>query len=216
MKTIALMAMKGGVGKTTLAVHLAVAAMRAGESVAIVDTDPQASAAAWARVRNGGAPDVVPVPVQRLAEALAAAIDDYTVVIVDTAPRASAEAATVCGAVDMVLIPTRPSAVDLETLEQSVSIVQAAKCDGLIILNACPARAPEIAEARGYAESLGLSVATTAIGERRPFARAFAEGAGIAEREHGPAADEVAALWKQISARLGITPRRKQLAKVTA
>jgi len=156
MKSIALTAMKGGVGKTTLAVHLAVAAMRAGETVAIIDTDPQASAAAWARVRNGGSPDVVPVPVERLAQALAAAADDYTVVIVDTAPRASTEAATVCGAVDIAVIPTRPSAVDLETLEQSVRIVQAAKCEGLVVLNACPARAPEIAEARGYAASLGL------------------------------------------------------------
>jgi chromosome partitioning protein len=216
MKSIALTAMKGGVGKTTLAVHLAVAAMRAGESVAIIDTDPQASAAAWARVRNGGAPDVVPVPVQRLAQALAAAADDYTVVIVDTAPRASAEAATVCGAVDLALIPTRPSAVDLETLAQSVSIVRAGRCDGLIILNACPTRAPEIAEARGYAESLGLPVAAVAIGERRPFARAFAEGAGIAERERGPATEEVAALWAEISARLGVTPRMKRLAKVSA
>jgi chromosome partitioning protein len=216
MKSIALMAMKGGVGKTTLAVHLAVAAMRAGESVAIIDTDPQASAVAWARVRDGGSPDVVPIPVQRLAQALAAAADDYSVVIVDTAPRASVEAAIVCGTVDLTLIPTRPSAVDLETLEQSVSIVQAAKCEGLIVLNACPARAPENAEARGYAVSLGLAVAMIAIGERRPFARAFAEGAGIAERERGSASDEVAALWGEVAARLDIAPRTKRLASVTA
>ena len=203
-------------GKTTLAVHLAVAAMRAGESVAIVDTDPQASAAAWARVRNGGSPDVVPVPVQRLAQALAAAADDYSVVIIDTAPRATAEAAMVCAAVDLAIIPTRPSAVDLETLQQSVSIVQASGCDGLIVLNACPARAPEIAEARGYAESLGIPVAAVAIGERRPFARAFAEGAGIAERERGTATDEVAALWAEVAARLGVTPRTKRLTAVSA
>lgn len=208
--------MKGGVGKTTLAVHLAVAAVRAGERVAIIDTDPQASASAWARVRNGGAPDVVPVPVQRLAQALAAASDDYSVVIVDTAPRASGEAAIVCNAVDIAIIPTRPSAVDLETLEQSVRILQAGKCDGLIVLNACPMRAPEIAEARGYAESLGMAVATMAIGERRPFARAFAEGAGIAERERGPAAEEVTTLWLEIAARLSIAPQTKRLAGVTA
>ena len=90
MKSVAFAAMKGGVGKTTLAVHLAVAALRAGERVAIIDTDPQASAAAWARIRGGGSPDVVPVPAQRLTEALAAAEEDYSVVIVDSAPRASA------------------------------------------------------------------------------------------------------------------------------
>ena len=196
--------------------------MRAGVTVAIIDTDPQASAGAWARVRvrSGGSPDVVPVPVQRLAQALAAAAsaaaDDYTVVIVDTAPRAATEAATVCGAVDMAVIPTRPSAVDLETLEQSVRIVQAAKCEGLIVLNACPARAPKIAEARGYAASLGLTLAAVAIDERRPFARAFAEGAGMAERERGPASDGVAAVLSEVAAQLGIAPRTKRLAKVTA
>ena len=216
MKSIALMAMKGGVGKTTLAVHLAVAAVRAGERVAIIDTDPQASATAWSRIRSGGAPDVVPVPVQRLAQALAAAADDYSVVIVDTAPRASAEAAIVCGTVSLAVVPTRPSAVDLETLEQSARIVQAGKCEGLIVLNACPTRAPEIAEARGYAETLGLPVAVVAIGERRPFARAFAEGAGIAERERGAAAEEVAALWLEIAQRLELAPRTKLLAGVTA
>ena len=216
MKSIAFAAMKGGVGKTTLAVHLAVAALRAGERVAIIDTDPQASAAAWARIRGGSSPDVVPVPAQRLAEALAAAEEDYSIVIVDSAPRASAEAAAICAAVDLVLVPTRPSAVDLETLEQSVRIVQAAGCDGLVILNACPARAPEIAEARGYAASLGLPVAAVAIGERRPFSRAFAEGAGIAERERGSAADEVAALWSEVAARLGLSPRTSRLAEVSA
>lgn len=208
--------MKGGVGKTTLAVHLAVAALRAGERVAIIDTDPQASAAAWGRIRGGSSPDVVPVPAQRLTEALTAAEEDYSIVIVDSAPRASAEAATICAAVDLVLVPTRPSAVDLETLEQSVRIVQAAGCDGLVILNACPARAPEIAEARGYASSLGLPVAAVAIGERRPFSRAFAEGAGIAERERGPAAEEVAALWNEVAARLGLVPHTSRLAEVGA
>jgi chromosome partitioning protein len=216
MKTVAFAAMKGGVGKTTLAVHLAVAALRAGERVAIIDTDPQASAAAWARIRAGGAPDVVPMPAQRLAEALAAAKEDYSLVIVDSAPRASAEAAMICAAVDLVLVPTRPSAVDLETLEQSVRIVQAAGCAGLVVLNACPARAPEISEARDYAASLGLPVAAIAIGERRPFSRAFAEGAGIAERERGPATDEVAALWAEVAARLGLMPRTSRLAEVSA
>ena len=71
-------------------------------------------------------------------------------------------------------------------------------------------------EARGYAASLGLNVAAVAIGERRPFARAFAEGAGIAERERGPASDEVAALWSEVAAQLGIAPRSKRLANVTA
>jgi chromosome partitioning protein len=59
MRTLALISQKGGSGKTTLAVHLAVAAMQAGERVTVLDTDPQGSAQAWAQVRPQGAPAVV-------------------------------------------------------------------------------------------------------------------------------------------------------------
>ena len=51
MRTVALLARKGGTGKTTLAVHLAVLAAETGRRVLLVDTDPQRSAGDWWRVR---------------------------------------------------------------------------------------------------------------------------------------------------------------------
>src|ERR1700753_3968920 len=62
MKTLAFMSQKGGTGKTTLAVHLAVAATEGGQAVAIVDTDPQRSATTWGRRRQGQPPTVATVP----------------------------------------------------------------------------------------------------------------------------------------------------------
>ena len=53
MYTLALIAQKGGTGKTTLAINLSVAAEAAGWRVALVDLDPQASAAGWGDHRNG-------------------------------------------------------------------------------------------------------------------------------------------------------------------
>ena len=47
MKTLAVLSRKGGTGKTTLAIHLAVAAENAGHTVVLIDLDPQASAAKW-------------------------------------------------------------------------------------------------------------------------------------------------------------------------
>jgi hypothetical protein len=76
MLTLAVVSQKGGAGKTTLTVHLAVAAMRAGEKVAILDTDPQHSASAWARTREDEEPLVVEVDPGEVPEALAAAKRD--------------------------------------------------------------------------------------------------------------------------------------------
>ena len=58
MHLIAFLSQKGGSGKTTLAVHAAVAAHEAGEHVFLIDTDPQGSAQAWARVRKAPAPTI--------------------------------------------------------------------------------------------------------------------------------------------------------------
>ena len=73
MKTIALVSRKGGVGKTTLATGLAVAAYQAGLSTAVFDLDPQASAAFWKDTRQADDPAVLPIPVARLEHVLEAA-----------------------------------------------------------------------------------------------------------------------------------------------
>ena len=59
MKTLAIVSQKGGVGKTTIAVHLAVAAAKNGYSVAIIDLDPQATAAQWSDWRAEADPNPV-------------------------------------------------------------------------------------------------------------------------------------------------------------
>jgi chromosome partitioning protein len=70
MQRVALISQKGGVGKSTLTVHLAVAAWQAGQKVAVLDADPQASAGAWHRVREAADPPVAAVPVSELERAL--------------------------------------------------------------------------------------------------------------------------------------------------
>lgn len=88
MKSIAFMSQKGGSGKTTLAVHAAVAALEAGERVVIVDTDPQGSAMTWREARKIEAPIVVASAASGLQKVLDAAMGDgMTLAIIDTAPR---------------------------------------------------------------------------------------------------------------------------------
>jgi chromosome partitioning protein len=114
MKTIAFLSQKGGSGKTTLAVHTAVAAQENGERVVVVDTDMQKSAATWSEARH-----------------------DMTLCIIDTAPHAAAGAARVVVAADLVIIPCHPTAFDLAAVE----IVQAASARAVFVLSACPFRA---------------------------------------------------------------------------
>jgi chromosome partitioning protein len=89
MKTIAIISQKGGAGKTTVAVHLAVAAEQHGWKTALFDLDPQASAASWADKRNNQPPAVVSAQAVRLPNLLEqAAAQSADLVIIDSAPNA--------------------------------------------------------------------------------------------------------------------------------
>ena len=198
MRSIAFIAQKGGSGKTTLAVHIAVAAGQDGERVVLVDTDAQASASAWAQVRHHQPPSVVKITPAELQRVLnAAAYDKMTLAIIDTAPHAAPGVATIAALADFLMIPCRPTAFDLAAIGSSVDIVQAARKSAAFVLNACPARAPEIAEAQEALAAYRLPVAPVHIGERRAYARAVASGSAVTEFEaHGKAAEEITALWK--------------------
>jgi chromosome partitioning protein len=205
MKTIAFLSQKGGSGKTTLAVHMAVAAQEDGECVVIVDTDLQKSAAVWSEARASQTPPVAPIATAQLDSVIAAARHDaMTLCIIDTAPHAAPDAARVARAANLVLIPCRPTAFDLAAAGSAVDIVQAAGVRCAFVLSACPLRAPEIAEIRSVLTArYGLPVAPPGIAERRAVARAIATGRAVTEFDpEGKAAEEIRMLWRWIKEQL--------------
>ncbi len=204
MQTITFLSQKGGSGKTTLAVHSAVAAQEDGARVLIIDTDVQQSAATWRESRVEPLPLVAPVTVAQLEDVMAAARHDgITYCIIDTAPHATPEAARVAAAVDLVLIPCRPTAFDLAAAGSAVQIVRAAGVRAAFVLSACPFRAPEIVETRHVLETFGFPIAPAVITDRRAFARAVATGRAVTEFEsEGKAAEEIRALWTWIKEQL--------------
>ncbi len=197
MKVIAFLSQKGGAGKTTLAVHTAVAAHEAGLGVVLIDTDPQKSATAWGEARQEEAPVVATADVSELRRVLdAARSNGMGLAIVDAAPHAAPAAASIARAADLIAIPCRPTAFDLAAVEGAVRIAKAAGVKAAFVLSACPFRAPEIAETRDALGSYGLPVAPVEITERRAFARAVASGRAVTEFEaDGKAAGEIRALW---------------------
>jgi chromosome partitioning protein len=182
MKTLAFFSQKGGSGKTTLAVHTAVAAQEDGERVVLVDTDPQKSTATWGNTRRNEAPTIISVGAAALADVMKAARHDaMTLCILDTAPHAAPDAARTAKVADLVVIPCRPTAFDLAAAPAAVEIVRAASVPAVFVLSACPFRAPEIAETREILKNLGLPVAPVQITDRRAFARAVATGRAVTE-----------------------------------
>ena len=204
MKTIAFLSQKGGGGKTTLAVHCAVAAIGKGSRVAVVDTDPQGTATRWGQSRDSDSPAVAKATAQQLDDVLAAARHDaMTYCIIDSAPHATPSASRVASAADLIIIPVRPTAFDLAAVPATVAIVLAANRPAVFVLSACPTRSPETAEAADVLASYGFPVAPVIIHERRAFSRAVATGRAVTEFEPaGKAAAEIDALWKWIKGEL--------------
>jgi chromosome partitioning protein len=205
LRVLALLGQKGGSGKTTLAVHVGVAAQEAGWSVAILDTDPQASAHAWVSLRANGDPAVARLRPDQ--------VDTYVekarglgvrLLVVDTAPHASTSVYNAIVRADLVLLPCRPTVLDLSSIERAVTIAQAAKRAGAFVMNACAPRCEETALSRNVLESYPFPLAPIAIGQRQAYVRAMSTGQAVTEFEtNGKAAAEMRGLWSWIAGRLG-------------
>jgi len=217
MKTLAVVSQKGGAGKTTISVHLAVAASRSGLTVALLDLDPQATAATWADWRGGENPAVVAAPYSRLAatmeEARRAGVD---LVIIDSPPSADAAAVAAARAADLVLIPTRASAFDLHAIRTTAELVRIAQKPAFVLLNAVPPRAVGlIEEARAVVADLQLQLAPVSLVDRAAFRHAVINGQTAGEFEpSGKAASEIEELYAWICGQVDMpTPPRVETSK---
>lgn len=198
-KVIAIVSQKGGSGKTTLAVNLATRAAQAKNESCVIDTDPQATAAAWGDWRGDFLPVVVTAPPARLGRTIdSAAKNGVDFIVIDTPPHADAAAREAIKAADIVLIPTKPRAFDLHALEPIAELVSFAKKPAFVVLNSVPSGATLLSEeARSTAKDMGLKMCPVELGDRAAFHRSSAKGETAAELDpEGKAAKEIEALWK--------------------
>lgn len=209
MRRLVLLSRKGGTGKTTLSVNLAVAAMASGMRVAMADLDPQSSACRWSDVRANPEPSIKAVnggtlfPFANNIERLGADL-----LIVDTPAGDTAASQAAIGIADLCVLITRPSYFDLEALAWAAEAVKARGKPGLIVLNQAPSRRggiepPIIHRSAEAARKLGLPLATVGLRARVAFQDSLWRGEGVLEFDpRSAAAEEVRRLWAEVSALL--------------
>jgi chromosome partitioning protein len=209
MKVIATASQKGGSGKTTLSVHLAVAASKRGLKTLILDTDPQGSSTAWGKARERNFPTVAECTVPYLPDLIEAArADRYDLVIIDGAPHNTASVDKVIELADLAVIPVKPTLLDLHAVHGTIQKVKRSGKPFTFVLNECRARSIEVEQASEFLGTQG-EVAPQRIGDRTAYSRALASGLAVIEFEpSSKAAVEIEALYDWIESKLK-TKRRK-------
>jgi chromosome partitioning protein len=176
MFTISLVGQKGGTGKTTVAVGLAVAASIAGMVAAVIDVDPQASATNWKDRRTAENPAVVSAQASRLKQTLDAARNGGAeFVVIDTAGRNDDSALNAARLSDLVLIPTRANVVEVETLRAVSDLLRiAGNPKAFVVLNGVhPASTKTADDAREMVRAIfGLECAPVHLCHRQAYAEA--------------------------------------------
>jgi chromosome partitioning protein len=205
---VALLNQKGGVGKTTLALHLAGRWAGKGKRVVVVDADPQGSALDWfeQRAREGVSRlfGVVGLPRETLHRELPAIAADADHVIVDGAPRIAGVARSALLAADLVLIPATPSPLDGWASAEMLRLLDEARVfrpdlSARLVLNRCAARTVIARETADALAEHDPPVLATRIGQRVIFTDAARSGRLAEELDPGClAAAEIAALVTEV------------------
>jgi chromosome partitioning protein len=196
MPVVSFVTQKGGCGKTTLALCLAVAAQQAGKQVVILDTDPQGSAAQWWEGRQEGGPELFAVKGEDIARAVTTAQKSrFDLILIDTPARAEPVNAAAAHEADFCLIPCQPTLINMRAQDPTVQMVKRLERRAAFVLTRCPPRGSRTKEAEHGLQIFGLPVAPVLIGNRTAYPDATGSSLGVTEYEpQGKAAEEVRGL----------------------
>jgi chromosome partitioning protein len=206
MKVISIISQKGEAGKTTLALHLAVAFEHRNKPCAIIDLDPQASATNWKDYREKNDPVVVSAQASRLNHILSTAKSaGAKICILDTAPHSESSSLAAARMADIILIPCRPAILDLRAISNTIDLARIANKSVFVVLNAVPARGSLALEAKKAIEGYGVDVSPIHIVQRSSFIHSLTLGLTAQEYEpKGKGAEEINQLYKWINKKLDI------------
>ena len=212
MRVWSIISQKGGSGKTTLALHLAIAAAE-DLKVLVIDLDPQQSAERWhaIRQRTTGSkddPSIAAGPYTKLTEMLRTAKKlGAELVLVDTPPKLDKAITAALAPATLAVIPVKSSILDLQALEDCVRVVDFAKArtKTVVVMNAVPSgrsKDAAVKDVARYADRHGLEVMPERLSELPAYAQGLRSGRGVTETDsNGTPAKEVTALLEALWAR---------------
>ena len=208
-KVITISQQKGGTGKTTLAIHLAMGFIKFKNfKVAIIDTDPQGSLGRWFMIRSEKKISCDNLTF-KTASLWGAQYESKTlkqnhdIVIIDTPPKIESDARPSIEASDLVLIPMTPSHVDFWATEAIIDIAKKANKKIMIQINRANHRSKLVIKTNEYIKNLNVPSVDTIIGHRQIYASSIGEGKSAIEKQRkGSAVEEIKVLSDQILSEL--------------
>jgi len=212
VKTVAVISQKGGAGKTTLALHLAVAGHLAGYDTGLIDVDPQGTAETWGTWRKEEPPVVIGAKAATLGRTLEkASLAGTDLVIIDTPPLAQAEARAAADQADLILVPCQLRIFDLDAIRVTAGLVSSTRTPAFVVFNRTPSRAPNLyAQGVEAVTGMGLQAAPVMLVERAAYHHAEQDGKAAQEIvPDGKAAVEIAELWRWLCSKLAISESKQ-------
>lgn len=209
--TVSVCTLKGGAGKSTIAINLATCLHRGGHRALIVDADCQPTCSAWAAVaaesgREG--PPVVGIPGASLRRDLESVAQGFDVVVIDAPPRLGQEQRAAMLAADLVVMPVTPGPADVWALRETIGLLNEAReyrpeLGAVVVLNRMDSRTTISNVTHMAAADLGIPVLTATLGNRVAFSEATAAGLGVVDyAPQSTAAEEVRAFTSAVLAEI--------------
>lgn len=203
-KVITIAQQKGGSGKTTLAVNLADGFVKAGKSVALMDTDPQGSAGHWFMTRleaTQGEPglDFATASAWGVSYECRKLQDAHDIVIIDTPPKADSDLRHALRAADLILVPVATSHVDLWAVEAVLELTERADKPSMMVMTRARPGTRLGMDVLDKAVEMNATVAKTSLNNRVVYAETLGNGQSVLDAPKGPAQDEVKGLVKEVA-----------------